>query len=188
MKRFCLAALCVFLLFSSLSCEKKQEKTTEEKEPSTTVPTTTPATTNKADSAPFQEEITPVPESEILYDIEADVSTSDIGPLASADSYEVYPISTKKDLDRFRPYLSGLTAEKEATYFSKENGKLFVIEVTSTNEYSYYGISSITQAGGNLIVVISSGEDEFPTQPHTFFTLYFPPEIYQGESLQVLFE
>lgn len=180
MKRFFSAALCAILFLSASACAKKEPGTHETEEPSTSLPT--------AENTLRPEEITPIPESEILYEIEAEVGTADSGPLSAVDGYEVYRISEKKDLDPFRAHLTGLTAEEEAKYLADENGALFVLEVTSASDYSYYGISSITQTGGNLVVVISSGEDEFKTPLHTFFLLYFPPEIYQGEALQVLFE
>lgn len=179
MKRFFLAALCAILLLGAVSCAKKEEKPTETKDPNATR-----ATEEKSEP----DWIAPLPESEILYEIEAEVGTGETGPLTDVDAYKVYPIREKKDLDPFRSYFPELSADKEAKYLSEEGGATFVIEITATNDYSYYGISSVTQAAGNLIVVISSGEDEFPTPPHTFFMLHFPPEIYRGEAIQVLFE
>lgn len=178
MKRFFMAALCAILLFSAASCSKNG------KDPAETDPAPTAPSTEEA----LPETIAKLAEDELLYTIDAKAGTAEEGPLSAMDSYQVYPIREKKDLDPFRRHFSDLSADEEAKYLADTEGKCIVIEITATSGFSYYGISSVMRAGGNISVFISSNEDEIPTPSHTFFLLYFSSETYQGEAIQIFFE
>ena len=169
------AALCCLSCFS---CGKKPAQST------------TKATADTRDSAEVRTAETPdeIPEEEILYRIETWLGRGDEGKMTEMDSFATLAIESKKDLAPYRQYFEGLTDEDVDRILKDEGGKCILAEMIGPTENTLYGTSSITKHAGVINVMVSTDQETEDTIPlHTFFLLYFPSDIYQGESIQFIF-
>lgn len=178
-KRILLSAFAVLLCFGLAACgndsAKPQTQTETDTAPTQSVPPVS-STENRDDS--FEEEL--------LGKIDTWRGSGESGKLSEADQFHSERIRTAKDLDPYRKYMEGFSAEDEQRILN-EDGYCLMIEITGKTEYSRFGTSTVYKSGSVITVAISQEEADFPEPSHTFFLLYFSPEYYNGEIVDVIF-
>ena len=128
-----------------------------------------------------------IPDGELLGKIGAWRGMAESGTLQERDQYKMVTIKSKADLDPYRQYLTNFTEEYEKTILEDDGGTCVLIELTGTTENTLFGTSSISQAGSAITILISADEVEDVIPKYTFFLLYFPEEIYNGEVISIDF-
>ena len=175
LKKLLVITLCLILCLSLFSCAEKENKTETKEENKTTV-----VEDPIFDTYDYSEEI------ELLDNIETWLGLSDTGSLKEMGSNQITIIDEKKDLDPYRQYISGLSEEDENRMLADTKGKIVLIEFTAENEYSLYSTDSIQKFGSTIAISVIRAESEEAIEAHTFFLLYFPGEIYEGESIEIV--
>lgn len=188
-KRFLFCLLAFLTCFVCVACKNEPAPTSTEEESS--------AQTQNDESNPSQSPLDPMEESndfvegeddgELLGKIGAWRGMSESGTLQERDQYKMITIKSKKDLDPYRQYISNFTEEYEKTILEDTAGTCVLIELTGTTENTLFGTSSIMQAGNSITIIISTDEVEDVIPKYTFFLLYFPEEIYNGEVISIDF-
>lgn len=180
LKRLFCAAGAILLCLSHFACAKDQPITTEEDETETGLLT-------KDRSPVSEEEYDYAEEEELLGKMETWLGYADSGKLSAPDSFTTTVIDDKKDLDPYRNFISGFTSEDEARILEDDGGKCILVELTGKTEYTLYGTSSVMKNGSSITVVVSTDEVEEAGALHTYFLLYFPSDIYDGEVIDITF-
>ena len=188
-KRFLFCLLAFLVCFVCVACKNEPASTSTEEDSS--------AQTQNDESNPSQSPLDPMEESndfveeeddgELLGKIDAWRGMSESGTLQERDQYKMITVKSKKDLDPYRQYISNFTEEYEKTILEDTAGACVLIELTGTTENTLFGTSSIMQAGSSITIIISTDEVEEVIPKYTFFLLYFPEEIYNGEVISIDF-
>lgn len=171
-----LLALSLSLLLSLLSCAKKEE----EKKTISTV-------TEEKNTTPMYETYDHAETIELLYKTDTWLGLGESGTLEGKGIYKSVILKNEKDLDPYREYFFGLSAEDEKKIFADEKGRVVLIELTADSDYTLYSTASIEKIGSNIMVLLNKEEANEPMESHTFFLLYFSGEFYDGETIQVTF-
>lgn len=134
-----------------------------------------------------EEVIEEITEGELLGKVGAWRGMSEDGTLQERDQFKMITVKSKKDLDPYRQYLSNFNEEYEKTILEDTSGTCVLIELTGTTENTLYGTSSIIQEGNAITILVSTDEVEEVIPKYTFFLLHFPGDIYNGETINVVF-
>ena len=170
-----LAAICCLSLFS---CKKEEPIVSETETRETQVTTEETETDHEIDLI----------ENEIMGEVDSWRGDSEEGKLTDGACYDTVFITSAKDLDPYRAYLSGFSAEDEARILADSKGKCLLIEMTGDSEHTLYSTTSILQLNDGIHIFINKTESEEETLPfHTYFLFYFSSELYQGEEIFVNF-
>ena len=177
LKKALALTLSLLMLFSLFACSSKEEekKTAEEEKENTQ---STPLYFDEYDYAQ---------EIELLDNTQTWLGLSDSGKLEEPGSYQITTIKTRKDLDPYRKYISGLSEKEEQKMFGDTAGKIVLIEFVAQDEHTLYSTNSIQKFGTSMAITVTIEEANEPMESHTYFLLYFPGEIYQGESIEIIF-
>ena len=177
-KMLCLI-LSALLCLSLFSCKKEETVTLTE--------APTAESTEKTETIESGDASVAI-ENDIMGDIPSWLGYSESGLVKDIGAYETNILETAADLDPYRAYLSGLTAEEEAEMFQDEKGLVLLVEMTGETQHTLYSTANIVHYGDFIHIYITKCESEEEILPlHTYFLFYFPSTLYHGEDVTVSF-
>ena len=126
-------------------------------------------------------------DAELLPKMETWRGSSSNGHLEDTERIRSTVIQSADHLTPYRGDIAGLTAEEEARFLADNGGTVLLIELKGETERTLYGISSVLKDSNMITVYISQEEGEEAEPLYTYFLLYLPNEIYNGESFNFVF-
>ncbi len=168
-------ALVTCLCATGCAKDKKAEPKTQEE-------TETSPETKPQDAVTYDAYL----EAELLPKMETWRGSSYTGHLKDSEMISSTVIQSADQLDPYRGDIAGLTAEEEARLLADDGGIVLLIELKGKTEHTLYGIPSVLKDSNMITIHVSQEEDEAGPL-YTYFLLYFPNEIYSGESFNFIF-
>ena len=179
-KRILCLALSLLLCLSLCACKKDAPSSESENENKTEE--------NKKPNINAAEDYDPIPDEEILYDMNTWLGRSETGKLEQKGDYKITEIKSEKDLAPYKDYMYFLTQENIDSLFQNKGDKCLLVELTGRTEHTLYGTASIMKGTDTITIYVSVEEYADEIMPlHTYFLLHIPAKLYTEEKIELVF-